>query len=201
MKFSINEYKGNGKYQVINGEYKKIGELIKRKSKEEKKRDDIIESIENTVEELKVFEEKEMKKQIALVDKKDKRGVLYNIIKSTLPIQKEYKGKISSLIKGALETESMHDVILYTTYDKKANKYYVDIYYEGDRVRESISKKDAEKVGIGMVCYVGKKHKMHEDYKGMTNVILGVWEQMLDEKITERNDVERQKRNNRLKNT
>ena len=77
----------------------------------------------------------------------------------------------------------------------------MDRYYDGKRSRrKEISKKAAEKVGIGMICYKGMDYKLHKDYEGMTRVTLNAWEEMLYEKLDERNEISEQKRNNRLRN-
>ncbi len=200
MEFTIKGYKGDGKYQVVNGEYKKVGEFKERQSKEDKERKALIQDLETTAKELMNITEEKIKKDISLIDINDKNGILYNLVKDVYHIPEEYKTRINSLIKDAIESESMHNEILYVTYDKKKDKYYLDTYNEAHRTRKEISKKEAEKIGIGMFCFKGNNNKLYKDIYRLESVILTLWENLWDDKLMEDNRASLDKQFNRLKN-
>ena len=166
----------------------------------ESQRKALIEELDTIVDKLIDMGDKEIEKQLSTINKKDKNGILYNLMKKMIPIPKQYKGKLNSLIRDALESESMHNEISYITYDKKTNTYYLDTYNEAERSREKISKKVAEEIGIGMTCFKDDKNKIYANSEQLSHVMLGLWEGLADEKHSEDFLADSRKKFNRIKN-
>lgn len=103
----------------------------------------------------------------------------FNLPESCL---KELENKIDTYLK---KYSTRCNQLVYIGYDLKTNTYYQDQYYWGEKGRFEISKKEAERIGVGTfnnVCYSSPKGnaKAHfEEVNGVKTAIrLSIKEQL-----------------------